>query len=360
MAIVEYLEESIPVYDLTVDGVHCFYADGILVHNCAEIDLPTKPLNNVEDESGEIALCTLAAVNWAAYKKPEQMEKDCALLVRFLDNVLSYQNYPVTAAWTSTRKYRPLGIGVTNFAYWLAKHGFSYSAPTKESLAEIARWAQVWSSSLIKASIQLAKERGPCEAWAETKYGKGIVPIDTAAQNAIDLFGAEVIDREMWQSISSELLRYGIRNATLMACMPCETSALVGNHTNGIEPIRAFVVTKKNKDMVVKQVAPGFPRHKNNYELQWDIQSPQGYLQNAAVLQAFMDQGISINTSYNPKFFENEEIPMSVLLKDLIYSYQLGHKQLYYFNLQDGAGELAINDLPSSPAPEADCDSCKL
>lgn len=332
---------------------------------CAEIDLPTVPLNDIHDENGQIALCTLAAMDWSAYSSPTSsvMREDAALLVRFLDNILSYQNYPVKAAETSTRLYRPLGIGITNFAHWMAKNDHSYANPSQEDLENIARWADAWSYNLYRASVNLAKERGPCDGWRNLKISKGIVPYETATRHALQMI-EHVIDKDAWSNLASEAQQYGIRNATLMACMPCETSALIGNHTNGIEPIRAFVATKKNKDMVVKQVAPGFPRLRKKYDLLWDM-GPTGYLTIAGILQVFIDQGISVNTSYNPKHFENEEIPMSVLLKDLLYAYKMGHKQLYYNNTNDQAGELDIAkptpvQTTSVAEPEDECASCKL
>lgn len=327
---------------------------------CAEITLPTVPLQDVNDPDGEIALCTLAASNIAAYNHPEEMQQDCALLVRMLDNVLTYQNYPVPAAKNATMGRRPLGIGVTNLAAWMAKHDIPYDGVTPEGLAEVDRWISQWSRYLIDASIDLAIERGPCPKYEDTKYSQGVVPVDVAAPGALELVPNR--DDEQWRATRERLKKHGIRNSTLMAWMPCETSALISNSTNGAEPIRAFITSKKNKDMVVKQVAPGFPRIKNKYNLLWDQKSPEGYLKVLAIAQMYIDQGISVNTSYNPKFYPDEEIPMSALLKDLLLFYKLGGKQLYYCNTNDQAGELNVKEptVVSEAVVEEDCDSCKL
>lgn len=332
---------------------------------CVEIDLPTVPLNDISDPNGQIALCTLAAMAFSQYSSPAKMRGDARLLVRFLDNILSYQSYPVKAAETSTRLYRPLGIGVTDFAHWMAKHDLSFANPTDEDLLTIATWMDHWSYYLIEASVDLAEERGPCEGWQNLKYVDGIAPWQTAVPEMLNRV-ISAIDKDRWQSLMERAKVVGIRNATTMAGMPCETSALIANHSNGFEPIRAFVTSKKNKDMVVKQVAPGFPQLRKRYEpnMLWNMESPVGYLTVTAVAQVFMDQGISINTSYNPKFFPNDEIPVSTLLQHQLIAYKLGHKQLYYFNTNDQAGEVDVVDRPlvSSPASveEDDCSSCKL
>ncbi|MBT9159064.1 MAG: Ribonucleoside-diphosphate reductase 1 subunit alpha [Dehalococcoidia bacterium] len=367
MAIVEYLEEPVSVYDLTVDGVHCFFGGGILAHNCQEVDLPSKPLRDIHDTAGEIALCTLAAQNWAAYHSATdpKMRKDAFILVRLLDNILTYQDYPVEAARLATMNRRPLGVGITNFAFWMATHGFSYDDVSDLCLAKVDAWAAHWSKNLIDASIALAKERGACPLVGETKYSQGIVPCDTAKSDVAELVAAtSTVD---WETTRANLKATGIRNSTLMACMPCETSALVSNHTNGIEPIRAFVTKKKNKDQVVPVVAPGIyhPRWKKGYSLLWDIKSPRGYLKIAAVLQRYIDQGISVNTSYNQEHHSIEGgIPMSILLGDLLFFYKYGGKQLYYMNTNDGAGEIRFDatTTPAQQEPTGDavCDSCAV
>ena len=309
---------------------------------CCEITLPTKPLNSVMDEEGEIALCTLSAINWGNIKSPEDFEKPCDLAVRGLDALLSYQDYPLIAAELATNNRRPLGVGIINFAYWLAKNDTNYTDPNLELVDE---WAEAWSYYLIKASNNLAKEIGPCPKSDETKYGHGVVPIDTRKIEIDEL--VKHTERMDWKSLREDLKEHGVRNSTLMALMPAETSAQISNSTNGIEPPRSYVSIKQSKHGVLKQVVPGIHKLKSKYELLWDQQSPEGYLKIMAVLQKYIDQGISVNTSYNPVFFEDEKIPMSVMLQHLIMFYKYGGKQLYYFNTFDGQGELDINVLNS-------------
>ena len=326
---------------------------------CCEIDLPTKPLNDFNDEEGEIALCTLSAINWGLIKSPEDFEKPCALAVRGLDALLTYQDYPVKAAHNATMKRRPLGIGIINLAYFLAKNDTNYTNPDLEL---VDTYAEAWSYYLIKASADLAVEYGECPGTNETKYGDGITPNQTYKSDVDELVKHQ--ERMDWKGLRKQLKETGIRNSTLMALMPAETSAQISNSTNGIEPPRSFVSVKQSKDGVLKQVVPGYPRLKNKYELLWDQESPEGYIRIMAVLQKYIDQGISANTSYNPKFYEDEKIPMSVMLKHLIMCYKYGLKQLYYFNTYDGAGddinerEQIILELPD--VVEEICDSCTI
>ena len=329
---------------------------------CCEINLPTKPLKSLEDPEGEIALCTLSAINWGLVRNPGDFEKPCALAVRGLDALLSYQNYPVEAARNSTMKRRPLGIGIINLAYFLAKNNTTYSNPNLEL---VDQYAEAWSYYLIKASADLAVEQGACPGTPETKYGDGITPNQTYKEDVDEL--VPHTERQDWAGLRKQLKETGIRNSTLMSLMPAETSAQISNSTNGIEPPRSFVSVKQSKDGVLKQVVPGFPYYKNKYELLWDQKSPEGYIKIMAVLQKYIDQGISVNTSYNPQFFEDEKIPMSTMLKDLITCYKYGMKQLYYFNTYDGAGD-DINEkqiinlsIPDSyDMQEEDCDSCTI
>ena len=331
---------------------------------CCEINLPTKPLTHIFDEDGRIALCTLSAINWGNIKDPKEFEKPCALAVRGLDALLTYQSYPVKAAEIATKEYRPLGVGIINLAYWLAKNDLSYS--DNASLKKIDEYAEAWSYYLIKASVDLAKEQGSCEKPEDTKYAKGIVPIDTRKKDIDDLIPH--VERMPWTQLREDLKTYGIRNATLMALMPAETSAQIANATNGIEPPRSYISVKQSKHGVLKQVVPEYRRLKNKYELLWDQQSPEGYLKICAILQKYVDQGISVNTSYNPQFFEDEKIPMSDMLKHVLMFYKLGGKQLYYFNSYDGQGELNVNKLVGEELPEIkgaeliedECESCKI
>ena len=316
---------------------------------CSEIDLPTKPLNSFDDEEGEIALCSLSAINWGSFKEPEDMERACNLAVRGLDSLLSYQEYPVKAAQNATEKRRPLGVGIINLAYFLAKHGVGYN--DKEGLELVDTWAQHWSYYLIKASVELAQEEGACPLSNETKYSDGILPVDTYKKEVNEVIKHK--NKVDWNSLRKDLKKYGIRNSTLMALMPSETSSQISNATNGIEPPRAYVSIKQSKDGVMAQVVPEFRHLKNKYELLWDQPGPSGYLKVMAVLQKYIDQGISVNTSYNPLQYDGEKIPMSKMLEDIITFYKYGGKQLYYFQTYDGAGEVTVDD-------DADCDSCKI
>ena len=330
---------------------------------CAEIDLPTVPLRDVNDEDGRIALCTLSAINWGNVKSPHDFEKMCRLAVRGLDALLSYQNYPIRAAQLATEEFRPLGIGIINFAYFLAKNDVSYSDPA--ALAIVDEYAEAWSYYLLKASADLAEEQGACTRWKDLKSANGILPIDTRKQDVDELVPHQ--ERMPWQSLREQVQRTGQRNATLMALMPAETSAQISNATNGIEPPRSYVSIKGSKHGQLKQVVPEYRRLKNRYELLWDQISPEGYLKLCAVLQKYIDQGISVNTSYNPQYYDDEKIPMSEMLQHLIMCYKYGLKQLYYFNTFDGQGEINIDKLmDSKPVEETeyssqeDCDSCVI
>ena len=332
---------------------------------CAEITLPTKPLKDLNDPEGEISLCTLSAINWGNIKTPADFERVCRLAVRGLDALLSYQNYPILAAQLSTEKRRPLGVGIINFAYWLAKNGLTYQDIDSEGLALIDEWAEAWSYYLIKASADLAAEQGAPSGNMETKYGHGITPNQTYAK-ALDSLIPHV-ERMDWAGLREQLKATGIRNSTLMALMPSETSAQIANATNGIEPPRSLISVKQSKHGVLKQVVPEFKRLKNKYDLLWEQRSPEGYLKIMAVLQKYIDQGISVNTSYNPSYYEDEKIPLSEMLQHLLMFYKLGGKQLYYFNTFDGQGELDVNKMfetESAPLPDiaqdADCESCTI
>lgn len=322
---------------------------------CQEITLPTTPLKDINDEDGEISLCTLAAINWGKIKKPSDFEKPCTLAVRALDALLDYQSYPVRAAQLGTMDRRPLGVGIINFAYWLAKNGSTYSDPNLDLVHE---YAEAWSYYLIKASVDLAQEYGPCLKSSDTLYSEGIMPIDTYKKEVDELVAPNY--KMDWEALRERATMFDIRNSTLMALMPAETSAQISNSTNGIEPPRSLVSIKQSKDGVLKQVVPEINRLKNKYELLWDQQSPEGYIKIMAVLQKFIDQSISTNTSYNPKFYEDGKIPMSEMLKHLLMMYKYGIKTGYYFNTNDGAGEIDVTDLQPGQVDDEDCDSCKI
>jgi ribonucleoside-diphosphate reductase alpha chain len=326
---------------------------------CCEITLPTKPLTDINDPDGEISLCTLAAINWGKIRDPNDFERPCRLAVRALDELLDYQDYPVAAARNSTMARRPLGVGIINLAYWLARNDLTYQHIDHDGLNRLHGYVEGWSYYLIKASIELAKEKGACPKSGETKYGQGIFPIDTYKKEVDEL--ASPTYRFDWDALRKDAQQFGIRNSTLMALMPSETSAQISNATNGIEPPRSLVSVKQSKDGVLKQVVPEVRKLKNKYDLLWDQKSPEGYIKIVSVLQKFIDQGISVNTSYNPKFYEEEKIPMSEMIGHLLMFYKYGGKQLYYFNTADGAGELDIKpELSAGEVDDADCESCKI
>ena len=327
---------------------------------CCEIDLPSHGLESYDDRNkGEISLCTLSAINWGLINDPSQFEHYCELAVRSLDALLDYQNYPIVAAERSTMARRPLGVGIINFAYFLAKRGLKYN---DEALATVDLYAEAWSYYLIKASANLAIEQGTCYKNFETKYGHGILPIDSYKPEVNELVKHK--ERMPWKALRKQLLKTGIRNSTLMAIMPAETSAQISNSTNGIEPPRALVSYKQSKDGVMAQVVPQIHNLKNKYDLLWDQPGPEGYLKIMAVLQKYVDQGISVNTSYNPAQYEDNKIPLSVMIKDLITFYKYGGKQLYYFNTNDLTNEdesqLGRDDFNSEKEYEEYCESCTL
>lgn len=416
---IEYIDCPQDVYDITVADNENFFANGILVHNCAEISLPTVPMATVrntrvqvpssevanamkgfidaghkiasltfdeaaetatfvyEEDLSRIALCTLSAINWGLIKKPSDFERPCRLAIRALDALLDYQDYPVEAARRHSMEWRPLGVGIINFAYFLAKHNVRYSDGSAHALVD--EYAEAWSYYLIRASVDLAKEKGACLRSSDTKYGKGILPIDTYKREVDELVAP--VTRMPWEDLRADLLKYGIRNSTTSAVMPAETSAQVANATNGIEPPRAYVSVKQSKDGVLKQVVPELRRLKNKYELLWDQRSPDGYLKLCAILQKYIDQTISTNTSYNPRFYPDEKIPMSEMLKHLLLCYKYGIKTLYYNNVNDQSGEMDVDklllatvdrklvlkpqnapatDIPVDESTENSCDSCVL
>ena len=328
---------------------------------CCEIDLPTSPLESFDDANGEISLCTLSAINWGLINEPSEFEKYCNLAVRALDELLDYQGYPIKAAQLGTLNRRPLGIGIINLAYFLAKRDLKYDESAYKVVDE---YAEAWSYYLIKASADLAVEKGKIPLNYQTKYARGKLPIDTYKRAINNL--VENKERLPWKDLRNQLRETGIRNSTLMALMPAETSAQISNSTNGIEPPRALVSYKQSKDGVMAQVVPGYHHLKNKYDLLWDQKSTEGYLAICGILQKYIDQGISVNTSYNPEHYEDNKIPMSVMIQDIVKAYQYGLKQLYYFNTFDGAGEMEIeneeiqegNELPI--IEDEDCEACVI
>lgn len=319
---------------------------------CMEIALPTKPLNNINDEEGEIALCTLSAVNLGEIKKLEDIEPVADLIVRALDALLDYQDYPVAAARNSSMQRRTLGVGVINYAYYLAKNGVRYSDGSANSLTH--QTFEALQYYLLKASNNLAKEKGACPAFNETTYSQGLLPIDTYKKD-LDKTCQEPL-RLDWESLRADILEHGLRNSTVTALMPSETSSQIANATNGIEPPRGLVSVKSSKDGILKQVVPDIANLRDQYELLWQIPNNNGYLALVAIMQKFVDQSISANTNYDPSLFEGGRVPMKVLLQDLLNAYKFGVKTLYYHNTRDGA-----NDAQSN-IEEDDCagGACKI
>ncbi|KQT34062.1 class 1a ribonucleoside-diphosphate reductase subunit alpha [Methylophilus sp. Leaf414] len=302
---------------------------------CMEIALPTKALNDINDEEGEIALCTLSAFNLGALESLDELEGLSDLVVRALDALLEYQDYPVKAASNATDKRRSLGVGVINYAYYLAKNGTSYTDDAALGLTH--RTFEAIQYYLLKASVQLSREFGPCQAFNETTYAKGILPIDTYKKD-LDSVTTEPLLLD-WESLRKEIQKDGLRNSTLTALMPSETSSQIANATNGIEPPRGLVTVKQSKDGILRQVVPEIDRLRDQYQLLWKMPNNDGYLKLVGIMQKFVDQSISANTNYDPTRFEGGRVPMKQLLKDLLQVYKLGIKTLYYHNTRDGATE---------------------
>jgi ribonucleoside-diphosphate reductase alpha chain len=324
---------------------------------CLEIALPTKPLNDVNDPNGEIALCTLSAFNLGAIDNLDELEELAELAVRALDSLLGYQDYPIPAAFSASMGRRTLGVGVINYAYYLAKNGVKYSDGSANALTH--RTFEAIQYYLMKASTKLAQEFGACPLFHETTYSKGILPIDSYKKD-LDKVCAEPLQYD-WEALRQDVLRYGMRNSTLSALMPSETSSQISNATNGIEPPRGHVSVKASKDGILKQVVPEYDRLKQQYELLWDMPNNDGYIALVAIMQKFIDQTISANTNYDPAKFDGGRVPMKLLLKDLLTAYKLGVKTLYYHNTRDGASDIQ-EDIKAEAAEDDGCagGACKI
>ena len=318
---------------------------------CMEIALPTSPLTNINDEQGEIALCTLSAINLGKINKLEDMQEPAELIVRALDALLDYQDYPVIAARRGSLNRRTLGVGVINYAYYLAKNNTRYSDDGAISLTH--RTFEAFQYYLLQASNQLAKEKGACPWFDQTTYSQGILPIDTYKKD-LDGICQESLHYN-WESLRQDIKTYGLRNSTLSALMPSETSSQITNATNGIEPPRGLVSVKASKDGILKQVVPDIENLADKYELLWQMPDNTGYLKLVGIMQKFIDQSISTNTNYDPRKFENNKVPMSIMTKDLLTAYKYGLKTLYYHNTRDGADDTQ-SDLDDGCAGGA----CKL
>ena len=321
---------------------------------CMEITLPTKPLFSVQDEKGEVALCTLSAVNLGALDSLDELEDITEIIVRSLDSLLDYQDYPLKSAEIASNNRRTLGIGVTNLAYYLAKNDAKYSDGSGNDLIHKTFEALQYYS--LKASNKLAEELGPCPLFSETQYAKGIMPIDSYKKD-IDAFCSTKLELD-WDTLRKNIKSKGLRNSTLTALMPCESSSQISNSTNGIEPPRGFISVKQSKDGILKQVVPEYEKLHKKYELLWDIKDNEGYLQLCAIMQKFVDQAISTNTHYDPSQFEGSRVPMKLFLMDLLKAYKYGIKTLYYHTTRDGSSD----DQNNSKQGDDDCEDgvCKL
>ncbi len=321
---------------------------------CMEITLPTKPLYSVQDENGEVALCTLSAVNLGALDSLDELEDITEIIVRALDSLLDYQDYPLKSAELTSINRRTLGIGVTNLAYYLAKNDAKYSDGSGNEL--IHKTFEALQFYSLKASNKLAKELGACPLFSETQYAKGLLPIDTYKKD-IDKFCGTKLELD-WDKLRKDIVSKGLRNSTLTALMPCESSSQISNSTNGIEPPRGFVSIKQSKDGILKQVVPEYEKLHNKYELLWDIKDNEGYLQLCAIMQKFVDQSISTNTHYDPSQYDGNKVPMKLFMMDLLKAYKYGIKTLYYHTTRDGATDEQNNSKPS----DDDCEDgvCKL
>jgi len=321
---------------------------------CMEITLPTKPLYDVQDENGEVALCTLSAVNLGALDSLDELEDITEIIVRSLDSLLDYQDYPIKAAELASKNRRTLGIGVTNLAYYLAKNNAKYSDGSGNEL--IHKTFEALQFYSLKASNKLANDFGVCPLFSETQYAKGILPVDSYKKD-IDKFCDTKLDLD-WDSLRKDIKATGLRNSTLTALMPCESSSQISNSTNGIEPPRGFVSIKQSKDGILKQVVPEYEKLHKKYELLWDVKDNEGYLQLCAIMQKFVDQSISTNTHYDPSQFEGGKVPMKLFLMDLLKAYKYGIKTLYYHTTRDGASDNQNNNKST----DDDCEDgvCKL
>ena len=326
------------IYIMNVDHAnsHSSFKDPIFMSNlCQEITLPTKPIQHIDDEEGEIALCILSAINIGLINQLEELENLCDLAVRALEEIIDYQGYPVKAAEISTKARRSLGIGYIGLAHYLAKHKVKYS--DKEAWKLVHELSEAFQYYLLVASNELAKERGACEYFNRTKYADGILPIDTYKKDVDDVIKAKL--QYDWSDLRKDIKEHGLRHSTLSAQMPSESSSVVSNATNGIEPPRAFLSIKKSKKGPLKQVVPQYHTLKNFYTLLWDMPSNEGYINIVAAMQKFYDQAISGNWSYNPTHFENNEVPLSVMMKDMLTTYKMGWKTSYYQNTYDFKGD---------------------
>ena len=356
------------IYIMNIDhcNSHSSYTDKINMSNlCMEITEPTTPIQHIDDEDGEIATCILSAINVGKIKTNDDLEVLCDLSVRALDEIIDYQNYPVKAAENFTKRRRSLGIGYIGLAHYLAKHGEHYDDPGAWKL--VHDLTEAFQYYLIQATVNLAKEKGACEYSHRTKYAQGILPIDTYKSDVDEIVPNKL--KYDWEGLRALVKRYGVRNSTLSAQMPSESSSVVSNATNGIEPPRGYLSVKKSKKGPLKQIVPQYQTLKNNYTLLWDMPSNRGYINIVAVMQKFFDQAISGNWSYNPENYPDNEVPTSVMAQDLLTTYKYGWKTSYYQNTYDNKSDEVSEDKVQKldslideilELGEEDCESCKI
>ena len=339
------------IYIMNLDhcNSHSSFKDKVSMSNlCQEITLPTTPIQDIHDEQGEIALCILSAVNVGGLNDLSELENICDLSVRALEQIIDYQDYPVKAAEVSTKRRRSLGIGYIGLAHYLAKNGVKYSDPKAWDLVD--RLTEAFQYNLLRASCNIAMEKGKCEGFDRTKYADGLLPIDHYKKDVDKIVPHK--QRMAWESLRKDIAKHGLRHSTLSAQMPSESSSVVSNETNGIEPPRALMAIKKSKKGPLKQIAPGFPKLKNDYTLLWETPSNEGYINVVAMMQKYFDQAISGNWSYNPLQFENNEVPLSVMAQDMLTAYKLGWKTSYYQNTYDFKGEEEEDVQPAGIAAQ--------
>jgi ribonucleoside-diphosphate reductase alpha chain len=370
MGLVKERAETGRIYIMNLDhcNSHSSFKDKVYMSNlCQEITLPTKPIQHIDDKNGEIALCILSAINLGKINKLDEMEELADITVRALDELIDFQGYPVEAAEKSTKARRSLGVGYIGVAHYLAKNKIKYDSPEAWQLMHDT--TEAFQYYLINASVNLAKEKGACEYFNRTKYYDGILPIDTYKKEVDALIRDSSLKYD-WERLREEICRHGMRHSTLTAQMPSESSSVVSNATNGIEPPRGYLSVKKSKKGPLKQIVPGFYHYRNYYTLLWDMPSNEGYINIVAVMQKFFDQAISGNWSYNPENYENNEVPLSVMMKDMLTTYKLGWKTSYYQNTYDAKKEedeepkhnIGWHDeatLPEIEDPE-NCESCTI
>ena len=357
------------LYLMNIDhcNSHSSFKDKVNMSNlCQEITLPTDPINHIDSQDGEIALCILSAINVGKLRSLNEMPNLCDLAVRGLEELIDYQEYPVAAARRSTLARRSLGIGFIGLAHYFAKNGVKYNSQEAYNLTH--RLTESFQYNLLRASNNIAKEKGACDAFHRTKYIDGILPIDTYKKEVDDLI--TVSYEYDWDSLRDDIAEFGLRHSTLSAQMPSESSSVVSNATNGIEPPRDYLSIKKSKKGPLKQIVPQFTTYKNNYTLLWDMPSNEGYINVTAIMQKFFDQAISGNWSYNPENYPDNEVPVSVMANDLLTTYKLGWKTSYYQNTYDNKKDVdaentarteqLINDILHGTESEEDCDSCKV